>query len=236
MNEIKQYLDTPETHRLYSTGVALLAKYGLPAYQAQYGKIAGAPTANNREELLRILKLLEKQNAPSTAPAGAAGVAINISVPPPAAEDLASTEVKLLLDVRRMRQERAKLSQQFHSCQSDEERAAVCDAIERQNQVIAKQEGVIAYFQRHRKMPRAVEEYVDTPLPENEKELIDARRRLSSNILKKEKMIDFVLSLPETDRSRAKLPKYEKELNYMLAKRTQIRQKLKDLREAKEEE
>lgn len=228
-DEIRTYLAMPDTHRLYSAGLKLLAAYGLPTYQQQYTELStGGPVGGNRSSLMAILGALSSVKEPP--PAAAIQPK---SVTPKTGEEL-NTEVDLLLSIRRMRQERAKLSQQFHSCATDEERAAVCDAIDKQNQLIAKREGEISYFQRHRQMPQDPTPLIEGDLPTTEQELSDLRRRLSSNILKKEKAIDTLLSLPETHSRRSRLPKLQADLNLLMARRDLVRRKIRTIRNEEE--
>lgn len=226
MNEIEAYFQLPDSHRLYSTGLALLQKYGLPQFSTQYTQLSAGPRGNNRTLLELLLRGLVPK--PSAAPPTFTANTSKNQEPQRPVE-----EIDLLLALRRLRQERSQLSQQFHSCDSDTDRAAVCDRIEAQNLLIATQMGKVAYFQRYRKLPPEGEDEADMShdLPDNITELEAMRSRLSSRILKIEKRIETLLSFPENSRKRADLPKKQKQLTEALARRSAVRAKLRELRE-----
>lgn len=233
MKDIQEYLAIPDTHRLYAMGLELLVKYGLPTYQHQYTILARGPLGNNRENLEQILRAIQKQGVIAAPQPEAAS--INVIAPRAEIATSTNTEVQLLLELRRMRMERAKISQMFHSCDTDEERALICSRIEAQNQLITKQEGIVAYFQRHGKLPEEADDAEDTPLPDDKEELALMRNRCSSSILKVEKRIEHLLSLPETSKKRAQLPGQQKKLERLAARRLAIRNKQKAMKNGKTE-
>lgn len=230
MKEIRAYLSQPESDRLWSEGLALLAKHGFPQYATLYDELQVGPMGRNPTRLLQALDSLQHQR-----PAGPAQVVVETPKSPTLAPPKTSSEVEALLLLRRAKQRRAQCSQQFHTCNTDEERAEVCDLIDRATAEIRKQEIAVAHLQRFGTLPSPAEAE-DAPLPDSEEELEREQTRCSSQILKLENAIVHLMTLPETSKKREKLPEKQDQLRHVYARKQAVRLKRRLLKAQADEE
>lgn len=233
MNEIEAYLSLPDKERLYSEGLALFKQYGAASRPEVWNKLKVGPMGRNKailEEELGLLELSPPTPAPSTP---------NIQVIPAApkkeeAQDVGEYEYQLLTQKRKLLQERMQHSQSFHDCDTDQQRAQVCDNIEDVNKELDEIEGKMAYVRRYKKLPPAPE-LKTFILANTDEELAKEQHRCRSNILKVEKRIEHLLSLPENSPQRAKLPAKQQQLQELVIKVELIVQKRKKLKNDQQE-
>jgi hypothetical protein len=134
-------------------------------------------------------------------------------------------ELDVLLQLRKARQRRAQCSQQLHACDTDEDRAAVCDLIDRATKEVHRLEKQYSHLKRHGTLP--IEE--DRPLPTTLEELQKERDRISSQRLKVEQRLLFLYSLPENSRKRKHIPDNERKLREINARWIAARWHLKKM-------
>jgi len=231
MEEIAMYLALPKQERLYSVGLALFEQYGAALKPDVWKKLKVGPMGRNRqllEEELSQLKVSGVEAAPK----------LDVKViPAPAlknAQEEGDYEYELLTQKRKLLLERMQHSQSFHNCNSDEERAMVCDSIREVNKELQEVEGNLAYFKRYKKPPPAPEPKTFV-LPDTDEDLAAEQQRCRSNILKVEKRIEYLLSLPENSSKRSKLPEKQDQLRELVIKVELIIQKRKKLKREQEE-
>jgi len=229
MQDLRTYLRLPETERLYSDGIRLFEKYAMEAHSKHFSKLSTGPFATNREVLFRCLQQALKTGVtpikrPPTIKVHAAPAPANMA---PTNE----TELELVLAIRRLRQKRMQTSQQFHTCDrspaGDLDRAAICDMLDSVTEKIRKKEQDLAYVKRFGKLPPKEEAIAFGPLPDTEEEIKPEINRMSSHILKVEKMIVHLLTLPENNRKRKKLPHQQLKLSALVSRRSELRIQLK---------
>lgn len=225
MNAIETYLDKPETHQLYGEGFSLFSEYRGHRWPKVFEKLSVGPMGNNKQELLLYLRKICSEPLPGTTTVVYVNPEPSIDTgdysPPP--KEVA-TELTLQKRLKALRQKRARASQSFHSCKSDEERAGVCDQIADINQDIKITIAEIEYFRTHGR-PKAPEVKTGFILSDDMEELTKRQNRLRSNILKVEKRIEFLLDLPEKDRKRKQIPKKQDQLREMYSEVEAIVQK-----------
>lgn len=208
MNPVDTYLAKPAPERLYSEGLALFQQYGLNAFPKAWQKLSAGPFGRNTDDLEAVLRKISAAGLANSVPAISQPpptVTVHTIPPPPKKETVAELEYGVLKDIRHKRQERMRHSQSFHNCNTDAERALVCDAIQAVNDELKRLDGELAYIRRFGKKPPEPEPETFT-LPEDLQELTKMQQRHRSRILKVEKRIEFLTDLPEKDKRRAKLP------------------------------
>ena len=232
MDDLKTYLGKPSPLQLYSEGMDLFRKYALGVYGHHYSTLILGVFGSNKQILLQCLTDVSK-NPPK---------AIHkpvIELPPAKPvknrQPTTSLELDCVLSLRRYRQKRKKASQQFHTCAEGNEgntaRAAICDVIDNINLEIKKEEQTLAHVQKYGSLPIDEDKNLFGELPTNLKDAIKQRNQLSSNILKVEKRILFLLDQPENSRKRKKIPDKQAQLSALNARKSELRliiQKLKN--------
>lgn len=231
MEEIAMYLALPKQERLYSVGLALFEQYGAALKPDVWKKLKVGPMGRNRQLLEEELGQLEVNRAEAVPKLD---VQVIPAPKPKNVEKEGDYEYNLLTRKRKLLQERMQYSQSFHDCNSDEERAMVCDSIREVNKDLQEVEGNLAYFKRYKKPPPAPEPKTFV-LPDTDEELAAEQQRCRSNILKVEKRIDYLLSLPEKSSKRSKLPEKQDQLRELVIKVELIIQKRKKLKREQEE-
>jgi chaperonin cofactor prefoldin len=225
MNDLKIYLDLPATHQLYSAGLALLDKYGGNAHATAISKLSPGPFGNNRFQLLQLLSKLYES------PPGYTPTEVVVHQPVSKTIELTPStneEINLLIALRKARQYRAQCSQQFHACSTDEERAGVCDLIDKATANIKQLKQDYEYLKSTGQLPAPKDEY-SAPLPDTEEELAKEQTRLSSQRLKVENRIIHLLGLKENSSKRKKIPELEDKLRLINARWAAVRFKRKKL-------
>lgn len=219
---INEYLGLDENKRLYSLGLKLLHDHGLPEYASQYQLLKAGPMGQNRYKLFTILNKLKSSSPPK---------AVQITIEKPAVKSLtpsSRTELDLLLALRKAKQKRAQCSQQFHTCKTDNDRAAVCDLIDKATANIKQIEKDLAHVQQFGKLPEKTIQH--DPLPETLDELKLESSRISSNILKVEKRISYLEALPPTDKKRKGLAERQGKLQALIARKQACRKRIQKLK------
>lgn len=211
MDAIKTYLDTPPANQLYSVGFKLFTQHRVGRWPKVFEKLSLGPLGRNKDELLTYLRKILDEPPPNPPlivynPSKAAVEPQNSS-PAKESVSLGSLEKKL----RGLYQQRAKTSQSFHDCNSNESRALVCDQIEIINTQIKEAVANIEYFKIHGRLKLA-ETPVEFALPDNDTQLAKRQRQIRSNILKVENRLSFLMDLPTKDRRRKKIPEKETQL------------------------
>jgi len=237
MTEIQQYLDLPDSHRLWSLGLELFKRYGISRRPDLLAKFQHGPLGYNRRELEEYLQsiahLSQAQATPE--PAKPPQVIVHRST----GSDLLPQDDPLIrrqfVHLRHLRQEQARTAQSFHNCTSDADRAAVCDKLDLILEEIRATDGRVEHIRLYGTLPKPPEPEA-FEVPEDLKELKRLRNRKASHILKVEKRIEHLLSLPEKHRKRAKLPEYQAKLRDLSSQKAQIIQKIEQLRNGDEEE
>jgi hypothetical protein len=223
MDAIRTYLAAPSGERSYTEGLKLLEEFGGMAHAVAYAALAKGPMGNNRQKLFNLLQSLPAQSPPPRAEA----IEVQASKPALLTPSNAS-EVSLLVALRKAKQERAKCSQQFHTCNTDQERAEVCVLIEMATERIRKLEADLAKLQRYGAIEVKQEEE-ELPIPDDLEGLRNEQRRLNSQLLKVENTIVMLLSLPESDKRRKKLPEKEKQMRHLNARKQAVRIKIRSI-------
>jgi len=221
MKAIEQYLNQPATHQLYSEGLKLAQENATVTDSALLAQLAVGPMGNNRHKLMQ---LLERLAASPTVQSNS----VKVHAAPVAVQELTpsnSHELDLLLLLRKARQKRAQASQQLHACDSDQERAQVCDMIDRASEGVKKLEQQYSHLKRHGSLP--LEE--DEALPNTVDGMKKERDRLSSKRLKVENRLLYLYNLPEGSRKRKQIPDQEAKLQSINFRWLAVRWKLKQL-------
>lgn len=230
MDAIRTYLALPSGERSYTEGLKLLEEFGGLAHAVAYAAFSKGPQGNNRQKLFNLLRSLPAQ----AAPVRAANIEVQATQPDTLTPSNAS-EVSLLVGLRKAKQDRAKCSQQFHTCSTDQERAEVCALIERATERIRKLESDLAKLQRYGAIEAPKEEEEVLPIPDDDEGLRNEQRRLNSQRLKLEKRIVLLMSLPESDKRRKQLPYKERQLRALNARKQAVRMKLTTLKTLQDE-
>lgn len=235
MNAVETYLAMPDTERLYSAGLELFRQYGYNQWPSLWERLQLGPLGRNRELLETHLKQLAGSSLDAPVIPPRPQIIIKQAEPEQKKVPAGVLEYELLKKIRHHRQNRARYSQTFHNCSTDEERALVCDAIQAENDIIKAIGGKIAYVKRFGKLPpeQEPEEFI---LPNNLKELSTVLNRTSSNILKVEKRIEIILTLPDNSRKRADLPAKYDQLRELQTRRELIKDEIKRLKNEQEKD
>lgn len=221
--KLEEYLNLPENERLYSDGLAILKEHGLPMFAPEFAHLQAGPMGNNRRRLFDVLAKIPENKGPIVR------AEITVQSQDAYAQNIAPSsraELDLMLQLRRQKQQRAKCSQQFHSCDTDAERAEVCTLIDKATEAMRDTEKRLAYVQRHGRLPEIETEPAE-PLPDDPEELEKIQFRLSSQILKVEKRIVYLLALPANSPKRKQLREKEALLHKLTARKTAVRLKRK---------
>jgi hypothetical protein len=224
MLDLKTYLQLPERQRLYSEGMALLHRHGLPQYSAEYNLLNIGPMGNNRHKLFAILKKLQET------PAIARPVLVEIADNRLPVDDLkpkSKIELELMLKLRKLKQQRAQCSQQFHSCDTDQQRAEVCDLIDKATAAIRKAEKELHHLQRFGALPK--NEIENKPIPTDLEELRLELARVDSHIGKVERRLDYLLELPDTHVKKKTLPATEEKCRSLYIRQRAIKRAIRKL-------
>ena len=122
-------------------------------------------------------------------------------------EDTALHQV--MIDKKSLFGRRAKLSNTFHSCSSDADRANVSDDIQQVQRQIEGTLSSISFYKKNGTMPAKEE---DTQINLSGIELIKRRNSLRSNISIKKRQIENYFRLPEGHKDRDKISDLEEKL------------------------
>lgn len=230
MEDLRTYLALSPNEQLYSEGLQLFRQYAMASHAQYYTKLAPGPFVGNREKLLLCLReasALPHQPAPKP-------TVVTIEAPKAAPRvPTNQKEFELAIQLRKLRHQRKQSSQQFHGCDptttGDAERALICDRIDAINIEIKTAAAKLTYLQQYGHLPKEVEEQAK-PLPDTIEACKKERSLLSSNILKVENRIAFLLTLPPNSSKRRKqLPGKNEQLQQLVSRRTSIRIKIKQL-------
>ena len=239
MDDLRTYLSLPSSQQLYSAGLQLFERYAMARYSHQHQRLAAGPFVGNKEILLQCLNDIYKQ-PPKTAPARPV---IQVEAPKQAAQlPTNKEEINLALELRQLRLQRMQTSQQFHSCaegsEGDAARALICDQIERITKQIKDTEYKLSYLQQYNHLPPEDDEQLTFPeIPDTVEACGQEKTRLSSWILKIEKRIVYLLSLPENSSKRkAQLPVQQNKLHQLVVHREAVRIRQLQLKNENEEE
>jgi len=177
----------------YHQGVMLMMKAGAPTFGLQ------SESDDNRIKVRRALQVRLKQNH-LNGEVSAKVVRTKIvqyakEIPDGEFEDLGdivemSTDARLQIDKRNLVNERLKLSNAFHTCNSDSERKRVYVKLMSVESAHQEQVRKIKYF---KETGKALEEVTDIPattLPDDPVSLMSIRNNLRSNRSKKLKVME----------------------------------------------
>lgn len=224
MEEIRDYLRRPASMRLYSQGMVLFQKYALmrPQFAPHFATLSVGPMGNNIQTLEECLKAC-LQLAP---PAPPKVVTVETKPKPASLAVKSRREVDLLVKIRKLRIDRAKTSQRFHSCESDLERAHICDIIEDIEAQIKETDTMIVYIQLHGAPPPEAAKTEDDPIPTDLPGLRKELNRVSNHILKIEKRIEHLETTPPSLKKVRLLTDRQEKLHYLISRRIVIKSKL----------
>lgn len=229
MKEIRQYLEQPSGHQLYSQGLHLAQKYASTEHAPLLSQLKAGPMGSNRQRLIDMLRKIA-----GTPVLQSTTVEVHAS-PEPVSEmtPQSSHEIDLLVQLRRARQHRAMCSQNLHTANSDAERAAVCDTIDRATTKVKNLEKKYAFLKKHGRLP--VEQVSFDPLPTTLEDLRREGARLASQRLKVENRLLYLYTLPENSRKRKQIPDNEEKLRAINARFLAVRFEKKKLEYEPEE-
>lgn len=225
MEDLQTYLNLPDTHRLYSAGLALFAKYAMAQHSQHYAQLILGPFSGNPDTLHRCLKAV----AATPPPPVAAPTVIRMEQPKRALSMAPQTsqEIDITLELRKLRHQRMQTSQKFHACPDGSEgnaaRALICDRIDALSREIKRTEDQLLYLKKYGQLPPddGAEDF--GPMPTTMKEALAERARLSSHILKVEKRLIHLNTLRPTDKKREKIPDVEDKLRALVVRKSEVR-------------
>ena len=157
--EINNYLKKAESERLYSEGLRLFERYGSVKYPNLLQRLKAGYFGSNRSDMEYHLRLLA--NDPDTVAKG--DVEVEGKVPVIVVYDapkMATPQPKkwtaeadagfydLNRKLRKAYQKRAQTSDSFHQCESDYERALVCQSLTEQSKIIKEYEARIEDYRK----------------------------------------------------------------------------------------
>jgi len=105
---------------------------------------------------------------------------------------------------------RAKLSNRFHDCTTDAQRADLSDEIQVVQRQIERNMKAIKYYEEHGELPPQDQRF---PIPKDPFAIVRKRNSLRSSISRLRKEIDTIGGYPADHPDRKKLPKLEADLN-----------------------
>lgn len=223
MDEIRDYLQKPASQRLYSEGMRLFTQFALPHphFAPHFSTLSVGPRGNNIQKLEECLKGCLK-----LAPPAPVKVVVVETKPPKASLAVKSMDqVEMLVEIRKLRIQRSKAAQSFHDYDTVEGRAKVCDRIEEIEKTIKKIDGDLAYYQRYGRLPPPPPKAQELPIPEDKEGLARELNLLNSGILKIERQIEHLLSLPEHDKRRSDLPFKQEKLAFYASRKITVKRK-----------
>ncbi|MEL6607060.1 MAG: hypothetical protein AAFP77_19740 [Bacteroidota bacterium] len=234
MSDLRTYLALPPNHQLYSEGLVLFQRHCMDSHGQHYAQLSSGPFVGNKELLLQCLKQA-KADGSTNVPAKPAVVVVHspeTKIGTPKTE----AEIELAIQLRKLRQERARTSQQFHGCtegdEGNDQRAMLCDDIERISKQISATAKKLSHLQQYGYLPK--EEEIK-PLPDTVDECRKEINRVSSLRLKTERRIEYLLTLSENSRKRKKqLPENQKKLQEILVRWSALRIQKRRLEKANE--
>ncbi len=210
MNEVvKAWIDLPPTHRSYREGLEIFSRMAGFKYPMVVSKLNLGPFGDNVSTLeIYMHKILNQRfdtnlnisfvKAPSTPKKEEAPNNKN--------DDLVAVRVrKLNSDKRDLLIRRMKLSDSFHNCKTDEDRAGVCDDIRAVNNVLKQINGKLEHFNKKGNLPEEKEAGAII-LPEDDAELAILQNRISSNKIQVRNSIQVLEDLPEGSPKKENLP------------------------------
>lgn len=231
MKVIRQYLNKPAEEQLYSEGLNLFKKYAITQYPHQWPTLKIGPFGTNKSTLIECLREIVR-TAPEEIDWGHQKVEVAkvqaVVDSQPKSYLKTTAEIDIMLSLRKLRQRRAKTSQRFHQCHTDEERIKVCDAIDQINDEIKEKEAEADYIHKHGTKPQKKEEYTE-PLPDDLEGLKAERNRVAGRMRQQENKIVHFLTLPENDKRRGKIQQCQEKLDKANARMLAIRLKQREI-------
>lgn len=237
MEDLHAYLRLPDNQRLYSAGLTLFVKYAMATHSQHYAKLATGPFVDNPSTLLFHLQVVAA--APPVVPAQP--TVIRLEQPKAAANSAPknSAEIDVTIQLRKLRHQRMQTSQKFHSCadgqEGNAERALVCDHIDALSVKIKKLEKDLIYLKQYGHLPPKDEEIRFDALPTTIDDARAERARLASHILKVEKRIIHLDTLPPNSSKRKQMPKQEEKLRALVARNSEIRMLITKLKQIEDD-
>lgn len=125
--------------------------------------------------------------------------------------------VNLLKEKRTLYANRAKLSNSFHDCTSDESRANVSSSIQRIQRAIEAKNAELNYYQQHGKLPEGNQ--VDIDVPDDPIALMNRLLSVRSSISYNQRRIRILAALAEDNPERKKIPGLEANLKELKRKK-----------------
>jgi hypothetical protein len=125
--------------------------------------------------------------------------------------------VNLLKEKRTLYANRAKLSNSFHDCTSDESRANVSSSIQRIQRAIEAKNAELNYYQQHGKLPEGNQ--VDIDVPDDPIALMNRLLSVRSSISYNQRRIRILATLAQDNPERKKIPTLETNLKELKRKK-----------------
>lgn len=125
--------------------------------------------------------------------------------------------VNLLKEKRTLYATRAKLSNSFHDCSSDESRANVSSSIQRIQRAIEAKNAQLNYYQQHGKLPEGNQ--VDIDVPDDPIALMNRLLSVRSSISYNQRRIRILAALTQDNPERKKIPTLESNLKELKRKK-----------------
>jgi hypothetical protein len=144
----------------------------------------------------------------------------DVATPKPDEEGIPGADpvlVNLLKEKRILYASRAKLSNSFHDCSSDESRANVSSSIQRIQRAIEAKNAQINYYQQHGKLPEGNQ--VDIDIPDDPIALMNRLLSVRSSISYNQRRIRILAALAEDNPERKKIPTLEANLKELKRKK-----------------
>ncbi|MEL6142779.1 MAG: hypothetical protein AAFU67_14310 [Bacteroidota bacterium] len=228
MDTISDYFALPKSHRLYSHGLQIYIAHLAASNPRLTAQLTKGPIGNNQLLLDNALEVLRPEYNQAATTLSRNSLRI---VPPHTGSGLIN-ESSLVSERRKLLQLRAKTSQQFHDCSSDEDRAEICEQLDSITKEVRKVEGDIEYFRLygHAPPPPPEEKKVAGKLPTSKNELATLRSQLSSRRWKVEKALIKLLELPNGNPKRSKISDKRAELESIEAQLKIVKNTLKEMR------
>lgn len=125
--------------------------------------------------------------------------------------------VNLLKEKRTLYANRAKLSNSFHDCTSDESRANISSSIQRIQRAIEAKNAELNYYQQHGKLPEGNQ--VDIDVPDDPIALMNRLLSVRSSISYNQRRIRILAALAQDNPERKKIPTMETNLKELKRKK-----------------
>ena len=219
-NPIKDWLSG---NRSYKAGLALFSQYGITKYPKIWTEVSKGNFGSNRSYLEHYLTKLSKEitfslhqsNPTHTIKTKPVIVSMPAEKPEETIKEKPNIEIELHKKITSQKNKRLVIAQSFQDCETNEDRANVCDQLEGINALILEKQEALQYFLKFETLPKGKEEEI-FELAKTDAELRIQQNQAQANKGGIKKKIEHALLFPEGSPKRAKLQEWESKHSNLL--------------------